>query len=130
MEGLADPPDVVQTQLTDDVGWNPRWSPVASLVAFTSEAGNIESLDPFDPSNRTTVIPNPPDHKKQGKKYVSLPVWSPNGTHLAYCYGYSAVLDGKSYSDIYRAASDGSDEVNLTADTSAWVEPILGWRGE
>jgi len=119
----------VETQLTDDVGWNPRWSPTASLVVFTSEAGDIETLDPFDPTDRETLIPDP-DDKKKGKHYVWLPLWSPNGTHLAFCHGYSAVQDGKSYSDLRRAASDGSDEVNLTDDTDAWVEPILGWRGE
>ena len=118
----------VETQLTDDVGLNPRWSPVASLVAFVSDVG-IESMDPFDPANRTIVIPDP-KNDRHGNKYVWLPVWSPNGTHLAYCYGYSTNRAGKSYSDVYRAISDGGDEVNLTADTSAWIEPVLGWRGE
>jgi len=44
----------------------------------------------------------------------SMPVWSPDGTKIA----YSRYPSGQSHSDIYIANADGSNPVNLTARIS------------
>ena len=90
--------------------------------------GNIDTMDPYVPSSRTTVIEDPRDSKK-GSKYVERPRWSPNGTHLVYQWTYAERFPNvsNSYTDVRRVAADGGDDTNLTDDHDGNAVP-LGWR--
>jgi len=110
-------------RLTTGDAYEVRWSPTSSRLLF--EYGRrIDSMDAYDPSDRTTVIENPFTLKND--LHIFYPCWSPSGTHIVFDYRCWKEPP-KGYSDIHRATATGSDETNLTRDTDAGLT-TLGWR--
>jgi Tol biopolymer transport system component len=116
------------TRLTSGDEFEVRWSPASTArIVFESGTGDIDSMDPYDPSDRTTVIEDPWTRNKNLK--VFCPCWSPSGTHIVYDDQRWSTDPRKAFADVYRATATGGDDTNLTDDTDAGVT-TLGWRDD
>jgi hypothetical protein len=113
------------TALTDGWALNPRISADGNRIAFETTAG-IEVMDASG-SNREVIVEDPRDTKKETRK-VSLPAWSPGGTHLIYM---SLVIStGGSRSDVYRCEDDGGGQTDLTSEADSGYCVPLAWRAD
>jgi Tol biopolymer transport system component len=110
-------------QIVED-GFDPSWCPDGGRAAFLRTLGDAANIwtvgmDRLDESQVTTK------GVRAGKlstvPYTKEPSysWSPDGSRLAYC---SARADG--LTDLYTIAPDGSNETNLTKNTSSRVVPV------
>ena len=98
---------------------HPAWSPTSDIIAFdavTSPAAKSETHDVMvmnaDGSGIKNITDNPADD-------VS-PAWSPDGRKIAFC------SDRDGGFDIFVAAADGSDPVNITK-TPGVLETDPAW---
>jgi len=115
--------------LLDDDVWNPRWSPSGARLVFTTRFLNgsggveisIDSMDPYDPSDRITLI-EPPGSSRSVGRTARLPFWSPHETNIAYQLEEWQFKQHRIDYYVYRATADGTDGTKLAPGM------LLGWR--
>jgi len=110
-DGFANP-----TLLTESSTGEYRWSPDGTQILFHGglETG-IKVID-ADGSNEALLVADPVDLKKE-QRYIREGGWSPNGTHIVYCYLTRNLKTGAARWDIWRATSTGSSATNLTSSS-------------
>jgi Tol biopolymer transport system component len=81
------------------------WSPDGSAILFASEHGSLFVVHPDGTGVRGITLDT-----GGGFSFAFTPDWSPDGTRIA----FSLFLRKTGHVDIYTAASDGRDLVNVT----------------
>jgi Tol biopolymer transport system component len=103
-----------QTQLTNSIEYSAVWSPDGTKIAFVSErdgAAEIYVMD-ADGTNQTNLT-NTHSIVSPYTPYNDAPVWSPDGTRLA----FSSDRDGQT--EIYAMDDDGANLLRLTNSTGS-----------
>jgi Tol biopolymer transport system component len=107
-------------QLTDDPQRDraPRWSPDGKQIAFfSSRSGKFEIWTIHQDGSGLRQITSTP-----GKGSAALPVWSPDGTHLA----YSIMNDTTQVIDVRKAWSEQAPEALPRLGKDEWFS-AWGW---
>lgn len=114
-----------QTRVTDaptnDVG-PPMWSPDGNMLVFqVSSDGNWDIyVVNADGTGQTDITNQPGDE--------TAPVWSPDGTRIAFVAGEAVSLDVRNVGtfDVYVVKPDGTEQIRLT--TGAAPNHHLAWQ--
>jgi hypothetical protein len=108
---------------------DPVWSPDGSRIAFkcmdpVKPIGTIDVVRP-DGTRCETVVGS----RTMPYFAVSLPLWSPTGTHVCYqrVGGRIEPIGRPIDIDVFRVLADGSGQRNLTADTDISFS-LIAWR--
>jgi len=106
---LIDPDGSDATKIMGISGGGPDWSPDGSRIVYHTSTGGTSSnaLVTIDPDGTD------PDTLISGEGRYWEPVWSPDGTRIAYA------LEGERSFNIWVMDADGSDPVQLT-DNDYW----------
>jgi TolB protein len=95
-----------QTRLTDSPALDalPTYSPDGSTILFARN-GHLRTITPDGTGSAAIALDT-----GAGFAYAFAPGWSPDGTHVV----FAMYLDTTGHVDIFTAAADGSDVVQLT----------------
>lgn len=108
----------------------PDWSPDGSRIAYASGAGQSEGIwvmgaDGSMPKQLTGCLPGEPDPCAAGDDFG--PVWSPDGTMIAFLRSFQGV--GKEDRPIYLMNADGSNQHRLAEGVILAAVPAWQARG-
>jgi Tol biopolymer transport system component len=106
----------------------PDWSPDGSLIAYASGAADSEGIwvmnaDGSKPHQISGCLPKEATPCKAGSDIG--PVWSPDGTAIAFIRGFQAV--GAADRPIFTMDADGSHQVRVSQGTILAAVPA--WQG-
>ncbi len=106
------------------------WSPVADRLAYTDGAGDV-IVENADGSGRRTVAT--PERNTSGDDGVSPPVWSADGSELAYTEQRAAVDPPGRYAGVWTVPADGNaPPTEIYNDPNAGTETpsLIKWVGQ
>lgn len=82
----------------------------------------------FDADGEETFVARAPEGTRSANPYFTAPVWSPDGSQVAYALPEHAGSDLANLFVLFVVNADGSGDRLVTQETEAYV--IIGWTGD